>query len=199
MCATTTSLHRQQRTAPWPSFSMPTPIHSNPSAVCRRVSLRASPTLTSCSVHLHNTVAKKHDCAMDLLTRLYTHVLNFDVDFIADDFNMSATMRFLPCPVRMATSVPLLAAHHYWALVGPTGDMRIAWSLSTCPNVHLTGSCKGMAASHSPMNSSALLTQTFQVTGEPEETVAVAKTTRVEGRGTIQERQASSDSGRGWG
>ena len=62
-------------------------------------------------------------------------MLNFDVDVIADDFNMLATMRFLSCSVRMATSLPLLAAHHYWALVGPTRDMRIAWAFICMPKL----------------------------------------------------------------
>ena len=56
----------------------------------RRPSLSDSPTVTFCSVHIHNVVAKKRDASTDLLRRLHAHMLQHNVDFIGSDFNMSA-------------------------------------------------------------------------------------------------------------
>ena len=151
-------------TAPWPSFSMPTPcsptpvslplMSSPPVAVhgphcAHSVSPLCEPVLhfLFCSVHLHNKLAKKHNCHTDLLTRLYIRMLTFDVDFIADDLRS----------VRMTTSLVLLATDHQGALMGLTRDMQIAWASSECPYVHLTGSCAGMTASRSPINDSTLM------------------------------------------
>ena len=46
----------------------------------RRPSLSGLPTVTFCSVHIHNVVAKKPDASTDLLRRLhgYMHQRNFD-------------------------------------------------------------------------------------------------------------------------
>ena len=41
----------------------------------RRPSLSGSPTVTFCSVHIHNVVAKKRDASTDLLRRLHAHML----------------------------------------------------------------------------------------------------------------------------
>ena len=49
-----------------------------------------TPTVTFCSVHLHNVVAKKRDASTDLLRRLHAHMAQYDVDFIGGDFDMSA-------------------------------------------------------------------------------------------------------------
>ena len=51
----------------------------------RRPSLSGTPTVTFCSVHIHNVVAKKRDASADLLRRLH----GYNVDFIGGDFNMS--------------------------------------------------------------------------------------------------------------
>ena len=56
----------------------------------RRPSFSGSPTVTLCSVHLHNVVAKKRDASTDLLRRLHAHMAQNDVDFIGGDFNTSA-------------------------------------------------------------------------------------------------------------
>ena len=56
----------------------------------RRPSLSGSPTVTFCSVHVHNKVAKKRDASTSLLQRLYAHMVQHNVDFIGGDFNMSA-------------------------------------------------------------------------------------------------------------
>ena len=56
----------------------------------RRPCLSGSPTVTFCSVHIHNVVAKKRDASTELLQRLYGYMSEHNVDFIGGDFNMSA-------------------------------------------------------------------------------------------------------------
>ena len=56
----------------------------------RRPSLTGSPTVTFCSVQIHNVVAKKRDASTDLLQRLHGFLREYTVDFIGGDFNMSA-------------------------------------------------------------------------------------------------------------
>ena len=55
----------------------------------RRPAIGAPKTITLCTVHLHNVVAKKRDAATSLLQRLYAHMKLFDVDFVGGDFNMA--------------------------------------------------------------------------------------------------------------
>ena len=56
----------------------------------RRPSLSESPTVTLCSVHIHNVVAKKRDASTDLLRRPHGYMKQHKVDIIGGDFNMSA-------------------------------------------------------------------------------------------------------------
>ena len=56
----------------------------------RRPSLSGSPTVTFCSVHIHNVVAKKRDASTELLQFLHAKMREHNVDFISGDFNMSA-------------------------------------------------------------------------------------------------------------
>ena len=56
----------------------------------RRPPLSGSPTVTFCSVHIHNVVAKKRDASTDLLRRLHCYMKQHNVDFIGGDSNMSA-------------------------------------------------------------------------------------------------------------
>ena len=56
----------------------------------RRPSLSGTPTVTFCSVHIHNVVAKKRDASTDLLWRLHGYMKQHNVDCIGGDFNMSA-------------------------------------------------------------------------------------------------------------
>ena len=56
----------------------------------RRPSLSGTPTVTFCSVHIHNVVAKKRDASTELLQFLHAKMLEHNVDFIGGDFNMSA-------------------------------------------------------------------------------------------------------------
>ena len=55
----------------------------------RRPLLSGTPTVTFCSVHIHNVVAKKCDASTDLLRRLHGYMKQQNVDFIGGDFNMS--------------------------------------------------------------------------------------------------------------
>ena len=55
----------------------------------RRPPIGAPKTVTVCSVHLHNVVAKKRDAATSLLQLLFAHMKMLDVDFIGGDFNMA--------------------------------------------------------------------------------------------------------------
>ena len=59
-------------------------------ALLRRPSLSGSPTVTFCSAHIHNVVAKKRDASTELLQFLHSKMLEYNVDFIGGDFNMSA-------------------------------------------------------------------------------------------------------------
>ena len=56
----------------------------------RRPFLSATPTVTFCSVHIHNVVAKKRDASTELLQFLHSKMREYNVDFIGGDFNMSA-------------------------------------------------------------------------------------------------------------
>ena len=58
-------------------------------ALLRRPSLTGSPTVTLCSVHIHNVVAKKRDVSTDLLQRFHGYMWEYNVDYIGGDFNMS--------------------------------------------------------------------------------------------------------------
>ena len=59
-------------------------------ALLRRPSLAGTPTVTFCSVHIHNFVAKKRDASTELLQRLHGYVKQHKVDIIGGDFNVSA-------------------------------------------------------------------------------------------------------------
>ena len=59
-------------------------------ALLRRPSLSGTPTVTFCSGHIHNVVAKKRDASTELLQFLHAKMLEHNVDFIGGDFNMSA-------------------------------------------------------------------------------------------------------------
>ena len=47
-------------------------------------------SVTPCTVHLHNVVAKKRDVATSLLQRLYAHMILLGVEFVGGDFNSAA-------------------------------------------------------------------------------------------------------------
>ena len=56
-----------------------------------RPSLSGTPTVTFCSVHIHNVVAKKRDASTELLQFLHAKMLEHNVDFVGGDFNMIAS------------------------------------------------------------------------------------------------------------
>ena len=56
----------------------------------RRSSLSGTPTVTFCSVEIHNVVSKKRDASRELLQRLHGYMKQHNVDLIGGDFNMSA-------------------------------------------------------------------------------------------------------------
>ena len=66
-------------------------------ALLRRPSLAGTPTVTFCSVHIHNVVAKKRDASTELLQRLHGYMKQHNVAFIGGDFNMSAYPQLLTC------------------------------------------------------------------------------------------------------
>ena len=83
--------HLQTKTPPGTRLS-PTP-QSSLSTKLRQARTRGasgSTTVTFCSVHLHNLVAKKRDASTDLLRRLRAHMTQHNVGFVGGDFNMSA-------------------------------------------------------------------------------------------------------------
>ena len=59
-------------------------------ALLRRPSLAGTPTVTFCSVHIHNVVAKKRDASTEILQRLHGFLKKHNVDFIGGGFDMSA-------------------------------------------------------------------------------------------------------------
>ena len=59
-------------------------------ALSRRPSLSGTPTVTFCSVHIYNVVAKKRDASTEPVQRLHGYMRQHNVDFIGSDFNMSA-------------------------------------------------------------------------------------------------------------
>ena len=59
-------------------------------ALLRRLSLSGTSTVTFCSVHIHNVVAKERDASTELLQRLHGYMKQHNVDIIGEDFNMSA-------------------------------------------------------------------------------------------------------------
>ena len=55
----------------------------------RRPSLSGTPTVTFCSIHIHNVVPKKRDASTELLQRLHGYMKQHNVDSIGGDFSMS--------------------------------------------------------------------------------------------------------------
>ena len=62
----------------------------NVRGLLRRPSHSGTPTVTFCSVYIHNVVSKKRDASTELLQRLHGYMKQHNVDFIGGDFNMSA-------------------------------------------------------------------------------------------------------------
>ena len=112
----------------------------------RRPSLSGSPTVTFCSVHIHNVVAKKRDASTELLQRLHGYVREHNVDFIGGDFNMSA---FSKC-LKMLNSQHL-AIHFCGDLVHWRSRIVNVLGFSSCQGVLTSGVCIHMAATRLTM------------------------------------------------
>ena len=63
----------------------------------RRPSLSGSPTVTFCSVHIHNVVAKKRDASTELLQRLHGYMREHNVDFIGGECLFHGWRRVYRC------------------------------------------------------------------------------------------------------
>ena len=66
-------------------------------ALLRRPSLSGTSTVTFCSVHIHNVVAKKRDASTELLQRLHGCMKQHNVDFIGCDFNSFQHLKIRFC------------------------------------------------------------------------------------------------------
>ena len=59
---------------------------------CVALLSEAPPTVTFCTVHIHNVVAKKRDASTELLRRLHAYMQQHNLDFIGGDFKMRPVM-----------------------------------------------------------------------------------------------------------
>ena len=106
-------------------------------ALLRRPSLSGTSTVTFCSVHIHNVVAKKRDASTELLQRLHGYMKQHNVDFIVGDFNMSAFST-----VGDVFSDPEFSApgnSFLWDLVHWNSSTVSALGSSLCPSAHMSG------------------------------------------------------------
>ena len=111
----------------------------------RRPSLTGSPTVTFCSVHIHNVVAKKRDASTDLLQRLHGYMREYNVDFIGGDFNMSAFSTVGDVFYRSR----VLSTWHscLWGLGALEEPHReVHWVSSSCQSANMSGVWIYMAA-----------------------------------------------------
>ena len=103
----------------------------------RHPSLSGTLTVTFCSVHIHNVVAKKRDASTDLLQRLHEFLKQYNVDFIGGDFNMSAFSTVgdvFSDPEFSAPGNSLL-----WRLGGWKSRIVSALGFSSCQRFHVSG------------------------------------------------------------
>ena len=113
----------------------------------RRPSLSGTPTVTFCSVHIRNVVAKKRDASTDLLHRLHGYMEEHNVDFIGGDFNMSAFSTVGDVFSDTAFSAP--GNSLLWDLVHWRSRIVSALGFSSCQSVHTTGVWIQTAATNS--------------------------------------------------
>ena len=106
-----------------------------------------TPTVTFCSVHIHNVVAKKRDASTELLQRLHGYMKQHNVDFIGGDFNMSA----------FSTVGDVFFGHRIFStwqfvsvgdLVRWTSQIASALGFSSCQSVHMSGAWIHTAATN---------------------------------------------------
>ena len=113
-------------------------------ALLRRPSLSGSPTVTFCSAHIHNVVAKKRDASTELLQFLHSKMLEYKVDFIGGDFNMSAFLQ--SATFFLTPSFQPLVIHAYGDWVLWTNNIGNVLAFSSCPSDHTNGVWIRMAA-----------------------------------------------------
>ena len=116
----------------------------------RRPSLSGAPTLTSCSVHVDNVVAKKRDASTSLLQAPRAHVLQHNVDFIGGYFNMCAFSYVAHVFADQGFAAPG-SSLLWW----PTQSMSEQGS-SSCQNTRTDGALTLTAATSSTMRNWAL-------------------------------------------
>ena len=120
----------------------------------RRPSLSGSPTVTFCSVHIHNVVAKKLDASTELLQFLHAKTREHNVDFIGGDFNTSAFST-----VSDVFSGPEFSAPGHsslWGLGALDEQHRECTGFPSCPSAHMNGVWIHMAATSLTMQRLAL-------------------------------------------
>ena len=112
----------------------------------RRPSLSGTPTVTFCSVHIHNVVAKKRDASTDLLQRLHGYMKQHNVDFSGSDFKMSAFSTV--CDVLLDPEFSAPGNSFLWELVRWKTRIVSALGFSSCPSAHMSGVWIHMAATN---------------------------------------------------
>ena len=115
-------------------------------ALLRRPSLSGTPTVTFCSVHIHNVVAKKRDASTELLQFLHSKMLEHKVDFIGGDFNMSAFSTVNDVFSDPEFQPLVIHACGDWVLW--TNNIWNVLAFSSCPSVHTNGVWIRMAATN---------------------------------------------------
>ena len=125
----------------------------------RRPALSGTPTVTFCSVQIHNVVAKKRDASNELLQRLHGYMKKHNVDFIGSDFNMSALST-----VSRIQSFQHLVIRFCGDLVRWTSSTVSALGSSSYPRAHMSGVWIHMAATSLTMQRLASDLVTKQLT-----------------------------------
>ena len=103
----------------------------------RRPSLSGTSTVTFCSVHIHNVVAKKRDACTDLLRRPHGYMQQHNVDFIGGDFNMSVFPQLVMCC--RTQNFPHLAIRFCGNSGRWKSQIASALGFSSCQSVHMSG------------------------------------------------------------
>ena len=115
-----------------------------------RPSLSGTPTVTFCSVHIHNVVAKKRGASTDLLRRLHARTTQHNVDCTGRDSNTSAAST-----VGDVFADPEFAAPGN-SLLPWTTHAASAQGFSLCPSARVNGVLIHMAVTNSTAQTSHL-------------------------------------------
>ena len=143
----------------------------------RRPPMGAPKTITLCTVHLHDVVAKKRDAATSLLQRFYAHLKLLEVDVVGGNFNRAARGTIADVfsdPEFMAPgSVPL------WGAGDPEEDDTDCTGFLCMPRrpfhwfVNNTGSTRSPTINRASMRETkAHTTQSLCTSGQPTSRVA---------------------------